>query len=355
MIGAMTSRYRVIQWATGTVGRQSIRLLADHPEMEIVGAYVTSAAKRGRDVGEIAGLAPLGALATDSGDEICAMNADCVVHTPLPSARAGNDADLDTRMICRLLESGKNVVTVVGYVNPKAYGPDVLARLEAACAKGGTTLHGTGLHPGAIAELLPLTLSPLNTHIDRIVVTEAEEWGSYPSPQIVFEMMGMGKHPDEFERLVPPIRRWMDGLFGESVHLIADGLAAPLDRIDSTLDVEVADDAFEIAAGPVAKGTVVAQRFRWEGIVGGRARIIQECVYRAAPHVVPQWGDVHGVHMKIEGRPGVDVRVGHEVLARGVVATAAHAVHSVPAVVAAAPGIKTFLDLPLVTARYSMR
>lgn len=347
--------YRVIQWATGTVGRQAIRLMVDHPEIELVGAYVTSAAKVGRDVGDIAGVAPLGIVATDSVDEICAIDADCVVHTPLPSARAGDDPGLDLRMICRLLESGKNVVTVVGYVHPKAYGAEVVERLEAACAAGGTTIHGTGLHPGAIAELLPLALSPLNTHIDRVVVSEAEEWGSYPSPQIVFEMMGMGKHPDEFEQSVGTIRSWMDGLFGESVHLIADGLGATLDRIDSTLDVEVAEDDFEIAAGPVGRGTVVAQRFRWEGIVGGRARIIQECVYRAAPHVVPAWGPAHGVHLRIEGRPGIDVRIGHEVLARGVVATAAHAVHSVPAVVRAEPGIRTFLDLPLITARHSMR
>ena len=347
--------YRVIQWATGTVGRQSIRLMAGHPELEIVGAYVTSPAKAGRDVGEIAGLAPIGVTATDDVDEICALDADCVVHTPLPSARAGVDPELDLRMICRLLESGKNVVTVVGYVYPKAYGPEVVARLEAACAAGGTSLHGTGLHPGAIAELLPLALSPLNTHIDRVVVSEAEEWGSYPSPQIVFEMMGMGKHPDEFEATVATTRRWMDGLFGESIHMIADGLGATLERIDSTLDVEVAADGFEIAAGPVARGTVLAQRFRWEGIVGSRARIVQECVYRAAPHVVPEWGPAHGVHLRIEGRPGIEVRIGHEVLARGVVATAAHAVFSVPAVVRAEPGIRTFLDLPLVTARHSMR
>ena len=346
---------RVIQWATGTVGRQAIRLVADHPELELVGTYVTSAAKAGRDAGEIAGIVPLGVLATDDVEEIRALDADCVIHTPLPSARAGTDADLVTRMICRLLESGKNVVTVVGFVHPKAYGPEVVARLEAACAAGGTSVHGTGLHPGAIAELLPLVLSPLNTHIERIVVSEAEEWGSYPSPQIVFEMMGMGKHADEFDAQVGPTRAGMDGLFGESIHLIADGLAAELERIDSTLDIELASDAFEIAAGPVARGTVVAQRFRWEGVIGGEARIIQECVYRASPHVVPEWGPAHGVHLRIEGRPGVDVRIGHEVLARGVVATAAHAVHSVPAVVAAPPGIRTLLDLPLITARHSMR
>ena len=36
---------------------------------------------------------------------------------------------------------------------------------------------------------------------------------------------------------------------------------------------------------------------------------------------------------------------------RGIVATAAHCVNSVPAVCAAAPGIATYLDLPLISGR----
>ena len=344
-----TDMYRVIQWATGTVGRQAVKLVTARPDMTVVGAYVTSKEKAGRDIGELAGMAPLGVSATDDIDAICALDADCVVHSPLPSARAGVDPGLDTDIICRLLASGKNVVTVVGYINPKAYGSDVYGRLMAACETGGTSLHGTGLHPGIFAEVLPLTLSPLHTRIDRVVVTEAEEWSRYASPQIVFEMMGMGKTVEQFERDVERTRRWMDGLFGESIHLIAEGLGVGLDRVDSHLDVEPATADFEIAAGIVKRGCVAAQRFRWEGVLDGEVRIVQECVYRAAPHVAPAWGETAGLHLRIEGRPGIEVRVGHEILERGVLATAAHAVHSIPAV-----GIRTFLDLPLITGRSTM-
>ncbi len=347
--------YRVIQWATGTVGRQAIAAVAAHPEMELVGCYVTSPAKVGRDAGELAGIDALGVAATDDIAALCAMPADCVIHAPLPSARAGADPGLDLEVICRLLAAGKNVITVVGYVNPKVAGAEVVARLEAACAAGGTSIHGTGLHPGALAEVLPLVLSPLNTRIDSIVVNEAEQWGAYPSPQIVFDMMGMGKTSEEFQASQVRTKPWMDGLFTEAIQLIADGLGATLERVESRLDIELAESDFEIAAGPVARNTVVAQRFTWEGIVAGQARIVQRCVYRAAAHVAPHWGPVHGVNVRIEGRPGIEVTVGPDVLARGVVATAAHAVHSVPAVVAAAPGIRTALDLPLVTARYAMR
>ena len=81
---------------------------------------------------------------------------------PLPSKQIGDDPDQDTKDICRLLESGKNVVTTVGFVYPKAYGAEVVARLEAACATGQSSIHGTGVNPGFMAELVPLTLSSLS-------------------------------------------------------------------------------------------------------------------------------------------------------------------------------------------------
>ena len=45
--------YRVIQWTTGNVGRYALRQILDHPELELAGVYVTSAAKAGRDAGEL--------------------------------------------------------------------------------------------------------------------------------------------------------------------------------------------------------------------------------------------------------------------------------------------------------------
>ncbi len=91
--------HRVIQWATGNVGRRAVRGVLDHPETELVGAFVYSKDKVGRDVGEICGLPPLGILATGSVADVLALEADCVIYSPLlPS--------LDD--LAALLESGKN-------------------------------------------------------------------------------------------------------------------------------------------------------------------------------------------------------------------------------------------------------
>ena len=39
--------YRVIQWSTGNVGHHAVRLIAEHPDLELVGLWVHSADKVG--------------------------------------------------------------------------------------------------------------------------------------------------------------------------------------------------------------------------------------------------------------------------------------------------------------------
>ena len=129
--------HRIVQWGTGNVGRMALDAVLDRPDMELVGCYVTSPNKHGRDVGELLGRPPIGVIATNDVSAIEAMDADCVLHMPLPSAQANDDnPGLDTDVLCALLASGKNVVTSVGYVYPKSYGEMVYGRLQAACASG---------------------------------------------------------------------------------------------------------------------------------------------------------------------------------------------------------------------------
>ena len=79
--------YRVIQWSTGNVGRHCLRLVARHPDLELVGLWVHSADKAGKDAGEIAGIDPVGVLATNDADALLATEADCVVYTATADLR----------------------------------------------------------------------------------------------------------------------------------------------------------------------------------------------------------------------------------------------------------------------------
>ena len=50
------AKLRVVQWATGGVGKAAIECVLNHPQLELVGCWVHSADKNGRDVGEILGI-----------------------------------------------------------------------------------------------------------------------------------------------------------------------------------------------------------------------------------------------------------------------------------------------------------
>ena len=105
------------------------------------------AGKVGKDAGELAGVDPVGVLATNDADAVLALDADCVMYSPIW-------ADVDA--ICRILRSGKNVVSTSG----PFYRTDFSARVELrpvmkpratrgylVCARGG-------INPGYAGDLL---------------------------------------------------------------------------------------------------------------------------------------------------------------------------------------------------------
>ena len=89
--------YRVIQWATGNVGRSAIAGIIAHPDLELAGVWVHSADKVGRDAGELCGLPLTGVTATNDVEELLALGADCVLYSPLLPV---------TAEVTRLLEAG---------------------------------------------------------------------------------------------------------------------------------------------------------------------------------------------------------------------------------------------------------
>ena len=136
-------KYRVIQWGTGRVGMPTLRGILERQDFELVGLYVSSAAKEGRDAGEICG-APKrsGVLATRNREALIAMPADCVCYTSTDVGRVPQVID----DLCALLESGKNVVntSITLLVHPREYDQVTVQRLQQACERGQSTLYTTG-------------------------------------------------------------------------------------------------------------------------------------------------------------------------------------------------------------------
>ncbi|WP_433244599.1 NAD(P)H-dependent amine dehydrogenase family protein [Streptosporangium sp. CA-135522] len=343
---------RVIQWATGAVGRYSLRALITRPQFELVGVLVYDPDKVGQDAGTLVGLPQAGVTCTDDVDEILALEADCVLHMPLPASYFGGGHATDVETICALLASGKNVVTTTGFVYPQCYGPGVVERLEAACRAGNTSLHGTGINPGFMSDMLPLALTGLSNRIDHVYVRESSDFRGHPSRQIVVDLYGFGRSAKDYAAAVRPFRAFQRSLFAESVQFVAGNLDVTLDEVEESDEFELASEEFEIAAGVVSVGTVCASRWTFTGLVRGRPFMTVECVYKADASRVRRWSDP-GFTIHVEGVPHMTLTV--DEMTHGLAGAAAHAINSVAALCAAPPGIRTLLDLPLATGRGTVR
>ncbi|HZQ85077.1 MAG TPA: hypothetical protein VFA83_09580, partial [Acidimicrobiales bacterium] len=252
----MSDRYRVIQWATGGVGKAAIEGVLDHPELDLVGCWVHSSAKHGRDVGELIGRAPIGVTATSDVDEALAIDADCVVYAPLLGEAA---------VVARILRSGKSVVTPVGWVYPAA--KDV-TDLEAACREGAAVLHGTGIHPGGITERFPLMVSALSHAITHVRAEEFSDIRTYDAPDVVRDIMLFGATPEQARTSIMTAALGVG--FGQAVRMVADVLGFEIEpELRTTHEVAVATAPIESPIGTIEPGLVAAQRFRWEAIADG--------------------------------------------------------------------------------------
>jgi hypothetical protein len=345
--------YRVIQWATGGVGRAAIQAVLNHPELELVGCWVHSADKAGRDAGELAGEDPIGVAATTDVEALLATDADCVMYSPLLP---------DDGIVAAILRSGKNVVTPVGWVYPDRNNPAVAA-IEQACLDSGVTLHGSGIHPGGITERFPLMVSALSSAITHVRAEEFSDLRMYNSPLVVREVMGFGLTP---ERAVGgPIAALLEGGFKASVRMVTDQLGfAAEPRIRSTQEVAVAVHGSEDLVVPMEQGTVAARRFRWEAVVDDRPVVTAAVNWLMCDvELDPPWTlgpEGERFEVEITGDPDVLVTfkgLQPESVAQGlirnpgVVATANHCVSAIPYVCRAEPGIRTYLDLPLIAGR----
>ncbi len=343
---------RVIQWATGTVGRHAVRAVMEQPELDLVGAYVYSADKAGRDIGEICGIGATGVTATNDREAILAMDADCVLY--MPQGEGNPQGAIED--ICAILASGKNVVStaLTALIYPISMGQEVVDALSGACARGGVSFHGTGIEPGWGSEVLPMAMSPLFRKIDTLLVQEILDYSTYPSAMMLFDGMGFGMPPEPHGRI--PIPPHQSGAFGAPLLMLADAFGATIDEMYYECELAVAEEAFDVAAGRIEKGTVSGKRYSYTAVVKGRPALKVEHVTRLGEDTAPHWPQGRGWHVTIKGNPSMTLKSviapdGGDENDEGCLGTAMHAVHAIAPVCAAEPGIRTFLDLPTIVGR----
>ena len=347
-----TTPYRVVQWTTGNVGKSSVEAITKNPTYELVGCYAWSKDKAGVDVGELVGIEPLGVKATDDVDALLALKPDCVIYNPMW---------INVDELVRILSAGVNVVTSASFITGGNLG-DGRDRIEEACRQGGATMFGSGVSPG-FADLLAIVAATACDRVDKVIIAETADTTLYDSPDTE-RPAGFGAAIDDPD--LGPMAAHGTAVFEEAVRLVADSLGVELDEVVCETDYAQTTEDLEMASWTIKAGHVAGVFASWQGRVGGRTVVDLNVRWRKGQTLDPDW-KVEGDPWKItiEGLPTVTMQVGFlpppdliekatsmaDFMALGHIIVAMPPIHAIPAVVAAPPGIVTYNDLPLTTAK----
>jgi hypothetical protein len=340
--------YKVVVWGPGVLGSLLLREILQLPELELVGVLAYSQGKDGVDVGTYLGTDPIGVAITTDKQRVLDLEADCILFCP--QATAGADLGSDTTAdVCRLLESGKNVVTPIGYHYPAFHGHELVDVLQSACRAGGSSLHSTGVNPGLMSERFMTTMSAVCTRIDSIVVQEIGVGGTVESADMM-QMVGWGQLPPPAPEILELAARY----YGESITHACALLGRTVERIEPEFDFVLADRDYDLKGMTVPEGTMGCVVHKFTAIVDGRPFFRLEEYFIAhgdlAPFPVP--GPNHWT-ITIEGAP-TSIRAsiamehssdqdgrfeeGHDA-PPAYYATAVPMIQAIPVVCAAPPGI----------------
>ena len=323
---------RVMHIGLGPIGAAVAKQIAARKGFQIVAAVDVDPQKAGRDVGEVIELGRRlrVKVAADIGKTIKATKPHVAVLCTSSSLKI---------VAPQILEVLKHRVPIVTTTEEAAYparkNRAVAKRIDEAARKAKVAVLGTGVNPGFMMDALPIALSAVCERVDRIEVWRVQDARIRRLP--FQQKIGAGLTPEEFERRV------IDGSvrhvgFGESIQMIGDAMGWRLDQISEEVAPMIAEEAVSSQWLDVGAGRVCGIIQDGTGYVKGDPKIVLRLeAYLGAPESYES--------VLIEGSPRVYSRIDGGV--HGDIATASITVNSIPAVLTAAPGLRTMRDMRL--------
>ncbi len=329
----MSEKFRIIQFGLGPIGSAVARHVAERPELELAGGVDIDPTKVGKDLGRVIGLdQPLGLPVAETVSAAWGQRgAEVAIHT------TNSYFDLFQSQILELLSAGLDIVSTSEELSfPWLSHAEAAAQIDAAAKQAGKTVLGTGVNPGFLMDSLPLNLTSICQQVDSIDVTRvinaSERRGAFQ------KKIGSGMTVDAFRARMAEGRMGHVGL-PESMQMVFDTLGRELTRYEEQVEPLVAEvlaqtDFFEVLPGRVKGLKQVARGY------SGDTPFVTLTFIAALDA-----GD-GGDTIKIAGRPNLEINLKGT---NGDIATVAMAVNAIKRVKAAAPGLVTMRDLPIVT------
>jgi 4-hydroxy-tetrahydrodipicolinate reductase len=308
------------------------RQIASRKGFRIVGAVDVDPQKVGRDLGDVieAGRKLRVPVASDIARTIKATTPDVAVLCTSSSL---------SKVLPQFEEVLERRVPIVTTTEEAAYPAPrnrrLARRLDAAAKKAKVAVLGTGVNPGFTMDALPIALSAVCERVDRVEVHRVQDARIRRLP--FQQKIGAGLTLEQFNRQVELGTVRHVG-FTESIQMIGDAMGWKLDRIVDDVAPKIAETEVASEVLAVEAGHVCGVMQNGVGYAKGEPVITLRLeAYLGAPDPYDS--------VLIEGSPRIYSKIAGGV--HGDIATASITVNSIPAVLTAAPGLRTMRDLRL--------
>jgi 4-hydroxy-tetrahydrodipicolinate reductase len=328
---------RILQWGLGAMGGGMARLMLEKSGLKIVAAVDGRPDYVGKDLGEVLGVGKsLGVLVTNKPEDVLKKeNVDLVI---LATTSWTKDQLPDLRkVIC----AGINCISIAEEMSdPDAQNPELAQEIDALAKQYGVSVLGTGVNPGFVLDLLVVTLSGVCHSVERIEASRVNDLSPYGPT--VMRTQGVGTTPEAFAAGVADGSIVGHVGFPESIHMISEALGLGVDRIEQTREPIISSVYRETPHVKVQPGMVAGCRHIGTGYRGDQEVVKLIHPQQIHPHLE---GQDTGDYINIYGKPEIHMANKPEIA--GGIATMGVTVNMIPHVVAATPGMKRMIDLPV--------
>ena len=330
-------KFRVVQWGLGAMGSGMARLVLEKDGLELVGGIDMRPDYVGKDLGEVLGGGRcLGVTVTnDPASVLDKAKVDLVV---IATTSWTKEQLSDLKLI---LSAGINCISIAEEMAaPEAQSPELAAEIDALAKSHGVSILGTGVNPGFVLDLLVVVLSGVCHQVERIEASRVNDLSPYGPT--VMKTQGVGTTPEQFAAGVADGSIVGHVGFPESIRMISDALGLGVTRIEQTREPIISKVYRETPHVTVAPGMVAGCAHVAVGYAGEKPVVKLVHPQQIHPHLE---GQGTGDYINVYGKPEIHMSTGPEIA--GGIATMGVAVNMIPHVVAATPGLKSMVDLPV--------
>ncbi len=323
---------RVLHFGLGPIGAAIVKQVASRPGFKIVGAIDIDAAKVGRDLGDVVGLGKrLGLRVQDNAAKALKAARPDIVVLCTSSLIKKVMPQIET-----ILQSKAAIISTTEELSYPSYTHIRQARQIHAWAKRArVAVLGTGINPGFVMDVLPITLTAVCERVDRVEVNRVQDARLRRLP--FQQKIGAGLTTEQFQKEVRDGSVRHVGLT-ESIAMIADALGWTLDRISDDVQPKLAMVTVASEFLAVDPGYVCGIVQEGVGYRKGRPAIrLHLEAYLGAPESYDS--------VDIEGSPNLSMKIAGGI--QGDLGTASIVVNSIARVLAAPPGLHTMRDMAL--------